>query len=699
MASKSLGTLTVDLIAKTGGFERGMDAAERKSASTAKAIKRRQQQLADDLDKIYKAVGVAIVAAFAGAIAFSKKLVDANTQLYQLARQAEGLNVSVKFLSGMAEQADDLGVNLQQLSVVFGTLNRQIATAQRGSARAKGLFAEFGIDPNKAKSTEEVFLAIADSVQKYGLNARRAGELTQIFGASGKDIVPILQQGAAAIRANNDAMAKTGQIITDDNLPAITALYNAADSVGDRFTALRNNLVMSLAPALTKTLERVDDFVAGLDKQNVDAFAGSITTLANAFVTLSTNIVNGFKAIQAFGRYLAFRKTGFIDTDAPLKDQESQFNELLTRQQELQNKFDATGNAFVKSQLDQVTQQVKRAQDLFKAMQQLAHPGGAESAMTLSGKDVPDWMKAGLGAQPPTARPELQLLGKPTSDGGTKQADKDARSYQRTLADLQTQLHELDGIYNQNIASINGVTAAEQAFNERMDGANQLLEAGRINWEQYGNIAQDALQNLNDKAAETFDNLKALNDGLMQGMQFAFHSFVDDFSEGIANMLEGGKLGFKSILKSFLHMVEKMIIQWLILKAIMGIGGAMGGTANGTDFASFLYRGGQMPAGRAAGGPVSAGTTYLVGEKGPELFTPSAAGTITTNSQMRSSMGGNITVENHIVVNSGDGQDDSGNASAARALGNMIEAKTKEIIVRATQPGGILWKQRNGVTA
>jgi hypothetical protein len=41
--------------------------------------------------------------------------------------------------------------------------------------------------------------------------------------------------------------------------------------------------------------------------------------------------------------------------------------------------------------------------------------------------------------------------------------------------------------------------------------------------------------------------------------------------------------------------------------------------------------------GRAMGGPVSAGTTYLVGENGPELFTSSSAGTIIPNQ----GMGGN----------------------------------------------------------
>ena len=37
---------------------------------------------------------------------------------------------------------------------------------------------------------------------------------------------------------------------------------------------------------------------------------------------------------------------------------------------------------------------------------------------------------------------------------------------------------------------------------------------------------------------------------------------------------------------------------------------------------------------KAAGGPVSGGSTYLVGERGPELFTPSGSGSITPNNAL-----------------------------------------------------------------
>ena len=52
--------------------------------------------------------------------------------------------------------------------------------------------------------------------------------------------------------------------------------------------------------------------------------------------------------------------------------------------------------------------------------------------------------------------------------------------------------------------------------------------------------------------------------------------------------------------------------------------------------------------GRAAGGPVNAGTTYLVGEKGPELFTPGISGNIIPNNKISGGSGNgsvfNITV-------------------------------------------------------
>lgn len=54
----------------------------------------------------------------------------------------------------------------------------------------------------------------------------------------------------------------------------------------------------------------------------------------------------------------------------------------------------------------------------------------------------------------------------------------------------------------------------------------------------------------------------------------------------------------------------------------------------------------QQYTGRALGGPVTAGRSYIVGEQGPEMFTPGAAGNITPNNQL----GGGATNINFTIV-------------------------------------------------
>ena len=67
---------------------------------------------------------------------------------------------------------------------------------------------------------------------------------------------------------------------------------------------------------------------------------------------------------------------------------------------------------------------------------------------------------------------------------------------------------------------------------------------------------------------------------------------------------------------------------------VMATGRGLSGISGGVE--EMRFRGA-----RASGGPVSGGSSYLVGERGPEIFTPSSSGMITPNS----AIGGNtITV-------------------------------------------------------
>jgi len=87
--------------------------------------------------------------------------------------------------------------------------------------------------------------------------------------------------------------------------------------------------------------------------------------------------------------------------------------------------------------------------------------------------------------------------------------------------------------------------------------------------------------------------------------------------------------------------------------------------------------------GKAAGGPVTGGTPYVVGEKGPELFVPNSHGNIVPNHDMR---GGS-----NVVVNiDASGSSVQGDAGQAEELGSMLAAAVQAEIANQKRPGGLL---------
>ena len=85
---------------------------------------------------------------------------------------------------------------------------------------------------------------------------------------------------------------------------------------------------------------------------------------------------------------------------------------------------------------------------------------------------------------------------------------------------------------------------------------------------------------------------------------------------------------------------------------------------------------------KALGGAVGAGQSYLVGEKGPELFVPGAQGNIVPNN----AMGGS-----NIVVNvDASGSSVQGDGQQGKALGQAIGAAVKAEIIKQKMPGGLL---------
>ena len=148
-------------------------------------------------------------------------------------------------------------------------------------------------------------------------------------------------------------------------------------------------------------------------------------------------------------------------------------------------------------------------------------------------------------------------------------------------------------------------------------------------------------------------NLDDIGNGLASTFRTAGDAIVDAFLRG-----EKGSINFKNILREVLIGIQKTIINVLILEqiekqiraSVSGKGGLLGTIFKGITGA---FGGGDLTATQgssATGGSVQSNRSVLVGERGPELFVPRTAGSITPSSLTPGKMGGGggVTIQQNL---------------------------------------------------
>ena len=227
---------------------------------------------------------------------------------------------------------------------------------------------------------------------------------------------------------------------------------------------------------------------------------------------------------------------------------------------------------------------------------------------------------------------------------------------------------------------------------EPLEQERRLLEAKLNGTERQVALEIEAERIAKDSAtltkAEVLEQLK-LNEALEKevSLREANQQIINDVVNGagreLTNLFEALVVGtedWNKTLQDSLRSLSKLLLN-------AGLNALGGG--DGKGFFSLLSGG---ITGRATGGPVSSGTPYLVGEKGPELMVPGRSGSVVPNN----ALGGSTVVNITINENGGGTTAASGpNKQSAAQMARLIESSTLAIINREKRPGGTLSPRGN----
>jgi len=129
----------------------------------------------------------------------------------------------------------------------------------------------------------------------------------------------------------------------------------------------------------------------------------------------------------------------------------------------------------------------------------------------------------------------------------------------------------------------------------------------------------------------------------------SFNSVIGSMNSALDTFVDTGKFSFEDFTKSIIRNLIKIQLHAQAMQLFNSAGNSIFGGALGSIFGSSsgvgnAYGGGVAGAvgssARASGGTVSGNTPYLIGERGPELFVPSASGTVIPTNNLASAMGG-----------------------------------------------------------
>ena len=549
-----------------------------------------------------------------------------------------------------------------------GKLNKALAEAAAGSKDALEPFNKLGISVKDAagqtKAADVVFAEIADRFKTFNDGPEKAALALKLFGKAGSEQIALLNEGGEALRANIEYYKRFSGVTTE--IAAASDQFN--DTLG-KVKLLSQSLGTSIAAALLPGLQAVADELLAL-KENGGGFAvvGSairivfeaisitvanvsfvlkamgreIGAIAAQAVALSRLDIQGFRAISdavkadgvraraeldalerrilgigtinandesaAEKRRLGLTTTAVTKTNAPRLSGAGGGGDKARKDIDLTNKALA-------SYIEQLDRQLQKNQDL----------SASEQALTFL-------RTKGAGATLEQAAAILAVAR--ALDQEAEQLDR-IRLKQELSIEAGNEVDRANGERAQRIQQLLASTPSAQFAQQQKD--LDLLQESLAQFERTGgeygiSVTQyvEAVQKLAGISTEL-----EKSKGLAEDLGLSFTSAFED-------AIVGGK-NFGEVLKGLEQDILRIVTRKLVTEPIgNAITGAIGGGGGIGGIFGNLFSG--LFGARAGGGPVQAGGSYLVGERGPEIFKAPSSGTIVPTSQLAGAGGRSMVI-------------------------------------------------------
>jgi hypothetical protein len=539
-----------------------------------------------------------------------KRSMDATDEL---AKTARAIGLSVTELQRFQYAAELGGVESKALNKAMQKLAINISDVAGGTGEAKDAFERYGISAKNAdgstRSVSDVMGQAATALEGMTNKTDRASFVYDLFGARGAKVINMLQDGKAAMEAMKAEADRLGLVMSGALIQGVEDANDAILRLTSYLGNVFNRVVASLAPIITEATDALRNFV----EMKINDSGG----IAQFSRDIAVNIVKAARSIvQAFGAIT----NSIIGFSNAIGSVENVYEKLFGDKQTITQ---------IEASIASTVEQLEMLKNMSKGNDAL------------------------IAAQAPQVR-ELELtiltLRELIATGHVLETNPitpkiDVSGTLKTLDNLEARLSKItDSNVSGDVTTTETTTVDLTATtgNERfareyefqLDHDRRMLELNRNRLD-----AENA-----DKSAAygvAFEMQRKSSRMLENSRRKDADDLRDEGRGALASLSSHYKAAF-ALNKSFA--LKDAIINTYngVAKALnnpfpLNLGFAAVALANGMAQVAAI-RSTQF---RANGGPMSAGSPYIVGERGPELVVPNQAANVVPNDQLN---GGNFTI-------------------------------------------------------
>ncbi len=194
-------------------------------------------------------LGVAV--SVAGLTAMVKSAIDTSDALDEMSQR---VGVSVETLSVWKPAAEQSGVSGESFEKGLRKLSTTMLEAATGSEDAARGFSAVGVEfknqDGTLRATDQVLLDLAERFKAMPDGAEKTALAVQLFGKSGAELIPFLNQGRDGINELAAEMQALGVQMSSETAAQAGNFNDALDKLKLATTSIGNQIIASLLPAL-----------------------------------------------------------------------------------------------------------------------------------------------------------------------------------------------------------------------------------------------------------------------------------------------------------------------------------------------------------------------------------------------------------------------------------------------------------------